>query len=79
LRSGWRSTALRARSERSRQSAPVIPAGPGLACSAGARRSRASRFGRDGPVVTEPAPLAGIISVLAMLLIGAAIVGNLLG
>jgi hypothetical protein len=36
-------------------------------------------FGRDGPVVTEPAPLAGIISVLAMLLIGAAIVGNLLG
>ena len=35
-------------------------------------------FGRDGPVATEPAPLAGIISVLAMLLIVGAILANVL-
>jgi hypothetical protein len=35
-------------------------------------------FGRDGPVVTEPAPLAGLVAVLAGLLITVAVVGNAL-
>jgi len=35
-------------------------------------------FGRDGPVATDPAPLAGLIAVLAALLIALAVVGNAL-
>jgi hypothetical protein len=36
-------------------------------------------FGRDGPVLTEPAPLAGLVAVLAGLLITVAVVANALG
>jgi hypothetical protein len=35
-------------------------------------------FGRDGPVAVDPAPLAGLIAVLAGLLIALAVVGNAL-
>jgi hypothetical protein len=35
-------------------------------------------FGREGPVVTEPAPLAGLVAVLAGLLIALAVVGSVL-
>jgi hypothetical protein len=35
-------------------------------------------FGRDGPVAVDPAPLAGLIAVLAGLLIAVAVVGNAL-
>lgn len=36
-------------------------------------------FGRDGPVSIEPAPLAGLMSVLAMLAIALAVLGSAIG
>jgi hypothetical protein len=35
-------------------------------------------FGREGPVAVDPAPLAGLIAALATLLVGIAVVGNML-
>ena len=36
-------------------------------------------FGRDGPVAVDPAPLAGVLSMLATLLSGGALIFLLLG
>ena len=36
-------------------------------------------FGRDGPVSTDPAPLAGLLSVLALLAIALAVLGSAVG
>jgi hypothetical protein len=53
----------------------------GWACAVGGSPAVTvfAMFGTDGPVLAEPGPLAGFVSMLAMLLIALAVLGSMLG